>query len=131
MVAFSRPARFANPYALLGLPPGSPLADVKRAYRRLAMRVHPDHAGTASLQAFLAVRAAYEWIRTRRPLAEARNRPPSSDHQPVPWPGSWPGGRWYWEGFHGRSVGRSQDTCVSMTVAGTDLPGIEPHPTRQ
>ena len=38
------------------------MADVKRAYRQLAMDIHPDHAGPASLQTFLAVKAAYEWI---------------------------------------------------------------------
>ena len=29
-----------NPYARLGLRPGAPLAEVKRAYRRLAMEHH-------------------------------------------------------------------------------------------
>ena len=31
-------APVANPYSRLGLPPGAPLGDVKRAYRRLSMR---------------------------------------------------------------------------------------------
>ena len=52
----------SNPYARLGLAPGASIADVKRAYRRLAMHFHPDHAGPGSLQTFMAVKAAYEWI---------------------------------------------------------------------
>ena len=40
----------SNPYARLGLAPGASLADVKRAYRRLAMHFHPDHAGPGSLR---------------------------------------------------------------------------------
>ena len=45
-----------SPYARLGVAPGASLADVKRAYRRLAMHFHPDHAGPGSLQTFLAVK---------------------------------------------------------------------------
>jgi curved DNA-binding protein CbpA len=33
----------ANPYVWMGLAPGASLGDVKRADRRLAMHVHPDH----------------------------------------------------------------------------------------
>ena len=43
------------------------MADVKRAYRQLAMDIHPDHAGPASLQTFLAVKVAYEWTWPIRP----------------------------------------------------------------
>ena len=65
----------ANPYARLGLAPGASLADVKRAYRRLAMHFHPDHAGPGSLPIFMAVKSAYEWIVTHQPRAELGDRP--------------------------------------------------------
>jgi Sigma-70 region 2 len=39
-----RAAALANPYVWMGLAPGASLGDVKRADRRLAMHVHPDHA---------------------------------------------------------------------------------------
>lgn len=113
-----------DPYARLGLAPGASLADVKRAYRRLAMDVHPDRAGSGSLQAFLEVKAAYEWIVAHRSFAEPgdrrrgsvprtvvarpvrRARPPTAAG-PAPRPvarSSWPGGRWYWEGIRARAA---------------------------
>ena len=52
-----------DPYALLGLPRTASLEDVKRAYRRLAMRWHPDRNPTASAEAeFKRIKAAYELI---------------------------------------------------------------------
>jgi curved DNA-binding protein CbpA len=98
----------SNPYIRLGLAPGAPMADVRRAYRRLAMHFHPDHAGPGSLQAFLALQTAYEWIVAHQPLAEPGHRRPG----PVPRPtqaarSGWPGGRWYWEGIRARAARRS------------------------
>ena len=51
-----------DPYRTLGLPRGAPLADVKRAYRRLAKQHHPDSAGPAAARRFIAIQAAYEAI---------------------------------------------------------------------
>lgn len=51
-----------DPYRTLGLPPGAPLEEVKRAYRRLAKAYHPDTAGPAALPRFLAIKAAYEML---------------------------------------------------------------------
>lgn len=51
-----------DPYRTLGLPPGAPLLEVKRAYRRLAKEFHPDRAGPAALPRFLAIKAAYEML---------------------------------------------------------------------
>ena len=67
----------ADPYRVLGLEPGASMAEVKRAYRRLAKAFHPDSAGEAALPRFLAIHEAYERIRTgrvrsrRRPRADA------------------------------------------------------------
>jgi hypothetical protein len=116
----SRPA--ANPYSRLGLTPGASIADVKRAYRRLAMHLHPDRGASGDLQTFLAVKAAYDWIVAHPSFAGPGQRRPGSifrttvarparparyrTAQPTPqWaaPSSWPGGRWYWEGIRDRS----------------------------
>lgn len=52
----------ADPYRTLGLERGAPLAEVKKAYRRLAKINHPDAAGEAALPHFLAIQAAYDQI---------------------------------------------------------------------
>lgn len=52
----------ADPYRTLGLVPGAPVDEVKRAYRRLAKRYHPDSAGELEVRRFLAIQAAYEQI---------------------------------------------------------------------
>ncbi|MEJ7749480.1 MAG: J domain-containing protein, partial [Candidatus Limnocylindrales bacterium] len=51
-----------DPYRTLGLARGASLAEVKRAYRRLAKANHPDAAGEAALPRFLAIRSAYDQI---------------------------------------------------------------------
>ena len=119
----------SNSYARLGLGPGASIADVKRAYRRLAMHFHPDHAGPGSLPTFMAVKTAYEWIVAHQPHAEfdhrrsgrasgptvarsVRHAPPEAT-QPAPAPvarSAWPGGRWYWEGIRARAARQSSRT---------------------
>lgn len=47
-----------NAYTVLGLPKGAPLLEVKQAYRRLALRYHPDRPG-GSARAFERVERAY------------------------------------------------------------------------
>jgi len=64
-------------YALLGLAPGVDQREIKRAFRRLAMRWHPDrNADPAAIEHFKALRAAYERLLARQldetaPEAEA------------------------------------------------------------
>jgi len=66
-------------YRLLELPPGAPVADIKRAYRRLARRYHPDSGHrSASAETFAALAQAY------RALMERSGRPSAT----VPWSGS-------------------------------------------
>jgi DnaJ domain len=125
MTPIRRPV--ADPYARLGLAPGASIAEVKRTYRRLAMHVHPDRAGSGSLQTFLEIKAAYEWIVAHRSLAGSLAEPgdrrpgpvsrttaarpvrraaPTMAAPPAQSPAArsgWPGGRWYWEGIRARS----------------------------
>lgn len=70
----------ADPYRTLGLDRGASLAEVKRAYRRLAKANHPDAAGEAALPRFLAIQAAYDLIagpddRVRRGAAGGGSTP--------------------------------------------------------
>jgi DnaJ-class molecular chaperone len=47
-------------YALLGVHPEIGFAELRRVWRRLARRWHPDHAGHAATAAFQNISAAYE-----------------------------------------------------------------------
>jgi hypothetical protein len=125
MATITPPIQVADAYSRLGLEPGASLAEVKRAFRRLAKQSHPDHAGSGSLETFLAVKAAYEWIVAhplptrpggprsdavpRTTVARSVRRAPPMTARPVHASaarGSWPGGRWYWEAIHARSSRR-------------------------
>ena len=63
-----------DPYGALGLAPGASLADVKRAYRLLVKRNHPD-AGEGSLERFLEIQAAYEAVLQGGPTVGAGRGP--------------------------------------------------------
>eukprot|EP00401_Gymnodinium_catenatum_P050814 CAMPEP_0117490540 /NCGR_PEP_ID=MMETSP0784-20121206/17603_1 /TAXON_ID=39447 /ORGANISM="" /LENGTH=393 /DNA_ID=CAMNT_0005285301 /DNA_START=14 /DNA_END=1196 /DNA_ORIENTATION=+ len=52
-------ALVACPYAVLGLWPGASVEDAKAAFRRAALRTHPDKPG-GSAESFKAVQLAYE-----------------------------------------------------------------------
>src|SRR3569832_2477659 len=51
-------------YVVLGLPPGASESDIKRAYRRLARRYHPDinPGDRAAAARFQQILAAYETL---------------------------------------------------------------------
>jgi DnaJ like chaperone protein len=60
-----------DPWALLGLAPGTPLKDVKSCFRKLAIRFHPDslrglddERREAAAKAFIAIEEAYRKIIT-------------------------------------------------------------------
>ena len=97
-----------GPHAQLGLAPGASPSDIRRAYRRLAMRLHPDRAGAGTLADFLAVKAAYEALLAERPAPLAAPaddwRSPSPSSRPTPWTG----GRWYWEGLRANAARRAR-----------------------
>ena len=64
-------------YAILGVEPGAPPKEVQRAYRRQALKYHPDRGGTEDEAAYLTrkfmeVRDAYEFLRGQGfPVPEA------------------------------------------------------------
>jgi curved DNA-binding protein CbpA len=86
-----RPARQADPFTVLGLPPGPGLTDdeVRAAWRRIAAATHPDRADGGDAARFAAAAAAYTTLRTTfgraealadlaRPAASGRARRPGS-----------------------------------------------------
>jgi hypothetical protein len=66
-----------DPYRVLGVPQGASIAEVKRAYRLLAKRNHPD-AGEGSLARFLEIQAAYEMLARNGATGGARSGPSRS-----------------------------------------------------
>ena len=52
-----------NPWFILGLEPGATLKEVKTAYKRLALKNHPDKGGT--IADWLAISDAYEEIQKK------------------------------------------------------------------
>jgi len=73
-----QPQPIGDPYRVLGLEQGASMADVKRAYRRLAKAYHPDSAGEAALPRFLAIHEAYERLVSGRSRGSAGSRPSSA-----------------------------------------------------
>jgi molecular chaperone DnaJ len=63
-------------YDVLGVSPGAGAAEIKRAYRQLARRYHPDISGDERSTVFLEVSRAYEVLNDpeRRRLYDARLR---------------------------------------------------------
>jgi molecular chaperone DnaJ len=73
-------ANAEDPYAVLGVERGASAADIRRSFRRLALRLHPDRAGAASTEAFQRVARAYALLSTpaSRRAHVAASRPPTA-----------------------------------------------------
>lgn len=63
-------------YKVLGLNEGASLEEIKSAYRRLAMKHHPDRGGDAD--EFKKVQAAYDYLNAIGDHVELRKRPQPS-----------------------------------------------------
>jgi DnaJ-class molecular chaperone len=74
-------------YAVLGVPREIGAAELRRTYRKLALRYHPDRAGIGSTAAFQQIARAYEVLSDpkaresydRRLRSEERTKGPTSD----------------------------------------------------
>ena len=71
----------SDPYRTLGLNRGASLADVKRAYRALAKKNHPDAAGPSALPRLLAIQAAYEQLVARHESGTRPAEPAPADRR--------------------------------------------------
>ncbi len=71
----------SNPWETLGIPQGASKAEIRRAYRRLARRYHPDlNPGDPDAGAqFKRVQAAYEALSTPNGRKRAQRQPFPAD----------------------------------------------------
>lgn len=75
-----------EPFAVLGLPRDAAEAEVKKAYRNLALLNHPDKAGPTGLEKMKQINVAYELIIDRELCKPQRATPTSPAPKPKPLP---------------------------------------------
>jgi hypothetical protein len=74
-----------DPYAVLGVDPGTPAAELTAAYREQAKRWHPDrNRDEASAQKMAEVNAAYDLLRAGGFSAPPRSAKPDAGTTPAP-----------------------------------------------
>ncbi len=77
----------SDPYEVLGLPSTATLDEIKRRYRQLAAKYHPDHGAESWI--FKQIRAAYEQLCQERDLdtpgTAAESQPPPPPAEPSSW----------------------------------------------
>lgn len=83
-----------DPWGELGLQPGASAADIRRAYRRAALKTHPDVNKTPeAADKFRRISAAYELVKDREKLAKwerlKRRRSAASSSRSAPGGSSW------------------------------------------
>src|SRR3954452_20878359 len=66
-----------DPYAVLGVRPGSPEPEIAAAYREAAKRWHPDRAGTEGEARMVEINAAYDLVRAAAQHEEVAPRGPA------------------------------------------------------
>lgn len=75
-----------DPYATLGLAHGASHAEVRRAYRRRAMAIHPDVTGSDSTAEMARLNRARDELLSRPAAAVGRSPGADPDEQPHPRP---------------------------------------------
>jgi hypothetical protein len=74
----------ADPFAVLGVAPDASAAEGAAAYRRLAKRWHPDHAGREAAARMAEINAAYDLLRARAWLERSDRPVPPAAAPPAP-----------------------------------------------
>jgi hypothetical protein len=79
------PPHTPQPWTLLGVPPGADTDTIKRAFRRQAMRHHPDRdASPDAAERFRRIHAAYEQLlRMQHARGTAPQRPVTDKRAPA------------------------------------------------
>ncbi|CAA6660160.1 unnamed protein product [Spirodela intermedia] len=79
--ALSRSPPYSSEFAVLGLSPFASASDVKRAYKRLALKYHPDvirgETGHEKEETFKEIKSAYESLMAK---LEGESAQPSGGH---------------------------------------------------
>lgn len=86
-VPFPKSKTMADPFAVLGLCPPCTEEEVKKAYRTLAKKHHPDKAGPSGTENFKVILAAYEKIKAGKLCSDANAQAatePRPKHQSDP-----------------------------------------------
>eukprot|EP00890_Picochlorum_soloecismus_P006078 jgi/Picsp_1/6471/NSC_03817-R1_chaperone protein len=83
--------QYKDPWDLLGVDPAASEEDIKKAHRKLVLKLHPDrHGGDKKIERkFIAVQEAYEMLLGRRMSSTAMERTGVSQ-------GGWKFHDWFW-----------------------------------
>jgi hypothetical protein len=108
-----------DPFAVLGVAPDASAEEVAAAYRRLAKRWHPDHAGSEGAARMAEINAAYDLLRAEAWLERhGRPAPPAPEARA---PARRRAGEWLADAVR-RALGREllvaleQDEAVAMVT---------------
>lgn len=86
----NEPIHRMNPYTVLGISANAKPETIKRAYRKLAQRYHPDRNDSSDAEAkFKLVKEAYEFLTTGISGTELFETPPPDNPTPKPAAKTW------------------------------------------
>lgn len=73
-----------DPYTTLGLTPGASRAEVRRAYRKRALAIHPDIAGADATEEMARLNEAHDQLAARPPRRSTRAASGAAEPGPDP-----------------------------------------------